>query len=167
MERKIVKKWFWVWEFEKEEQWLNSMAQSGWVLDKLGLCKYEFIASEPGEYTVRLEMHDHDPAYIDFMAETGAEYVGRMVKWIFFRKKVSDGAFDIFSDIDSRIAHLDKIGKMLGIVGGANMGIGLMNIYSATHMGWINLCGAALLYYALGRIHGKKEALEKERQLHE
>ena len=40
MERKIIKKWFWVWEFEKEEQWLNTMAQSGLVLDKLGVCKY-------------------------------------------------------------------------------------------------------------------------------
>ena len=115
MERKIIKKWFWVWEFEKEEQWLNTMAQSGWVLDKLGLCKYEFVSCVPGEYTVRLEMRDHDQEYIDFMAETGAEYVGRMAKWIYFRKKAADGPFDIFSDIDSRITHLDKIGKMLGI----------------------------------------------------
>ena len=167
MERKIIKKWFWVWEFEKEEQWLNSMAQSGWVLDKLGLCRYEFVSCVPGEYTVRLEMRDHEPAYIDFMAETGAEYVGRMAKWIYFRKKAADGPFDIFSDIDSRITHLDKIGKMLGIVGGANMGIGLMNILVPANFGWINLCGAALLYYALGRIHGKKEALEKDRLLRE
>ena len=29
---KTIKKWFWVWEFDKEEQWLNTMAQSGWVL---------------------------------------------------------------------------------------------------------------------------------------
>ena len=145
MERNIVKKWFWVWEFEKEEQWLNTMAQSGWVLDKLGLCKYEFVACEPGEYTVRLEMRDHDQEYIDFIAETGAEYVGRMAKWIYFRKKAADGPFDIFSDIDSRIAHLDKIGKMLGIVGGANMGIGLMNILTPGNLRWINLCGAALL----------------------
>ena len=27
--RKIVKKWFWVWEFDKEEQWLNEMAAKG------------------------------------------------------------------------------------------------------------------------------------------
>ena len=57
--------------------------------------------------------------------------------------------------------------KMLGIVGGANMGIGLMNILVPANFGWINLCGAALLYYALGRIHGKKEALEKDRLLRE
>ena len=40
MERKIVKKWIWIWDFDKEEHWLNTMAQSGWVLDKVGFCRY-------------------------------------------------------------------------------------------------------------------------------
>ena len=79
-ERKTVRKCFFVWQFEKEEQWLNVMAQSGWVLDGIGFCTYHFIACEPGEYTVRLEMHLHDEAYVTFMQETGAEYVGRMVQ---------------------------------------------------------------------------------------
>ena len=87
MERKTIRKWFWVWEFEKEEQWLNVMANSGWLLDGVGWCKYEFVACEPGAYTVRLEMRDHDENYLAFMQETGAEYVGRMAKWIFFRRK--------------------------------------------------------------------------------
>ena len=43
MERKIVKKWVWVWDFDKEERWLNTMAQQGWVLDSLGFCRYEFV----------------------------------------------------------------------------------------------------------------------------
>ena len=32
---------------------------------------------------------------------------------------------------------------------------------------WLNLLCAAMLSYALGRIHGMKAALEKERSLHE
>ena len=28
-ERKTVWKWFWVWDFEKEERWLNEMALAG------------------------------------------------------------------------------------------------------------------------------------------
>ena len=52
--KKTIKKWFWVWDFEKEEIWLNQMAQSGWVLDGVGFCKYHFVQCEPGEYTVRL-----------------------------------------------------------------------------------------------------------------
>ena len=88
--------------------------------------------------------------------------------WIYFRKKTEDGVFDLYSDIDSRISHLDRIGKMLLAIGGVNLAIGVANSFnSVARVGWINLLCATLLMYALGRIHGKKEALEKERELHE
>ena len=165
--RRTVRKWFWVWEFDKEEDWLNEMAMNGWVLDRVGFCSYDFVKCEPGEYTVREEMHAFDETYVSFMEETGAEYIGRVFAWSYFRKKTADGPFDLFSDIDSRIGHLDKICKVLTIVGGANLAIGLMNSFSPSRLGWINLLCATLLMYSLGRIHGKKEALEKERLLHE
>ncbi len=167
-ERKIVRKWCWVWDFGKEELWLNEMAMNGWLLCKVSFCKYTFEKCEPGEYAVRLEMHGADDAYIDFMRETGAIYIGRRVKWIYFCKKTEDGPFDIFSDIDSKTRHLDKIGKMLGLVCIGNILVGLSaNTAATTNMGFLNLLCAALLAYALGRIHGKKEALEKERLIHE
>jgi len=165
--RMTVRKWFWVWDFEKEEDWLGEMAMNGWVLDGIGWCTYHFVRCEPGEYSVRLEMHPGDESYIAFMGETGAEYVGRMMMWMYFRKKTSDGPFDLFSDIDSRIGHLNKIGKMLAGIGGANLLIGVVNSLSAARLGWISLLCATLLMYALGRIHGKKEALERDRMLHE
>lgn len=164
-ERRTMHKWFWVWEFDKEEAWLNEMANTGWVLDRVGFCKYTFVKSEPEEYTVRLEMHDHDQGYIDFVEETGAEYVGRMARWIYFRKRTENGKFEIFSDIDSRIQHLDRIGKMLTIVGIANLLIGIANTFNYINIGWINLLCATLLMYGLGRIHGKKESLERDRIL--
>ena len=162
-----VRKWFWVWSFDKEEDWLNEMAMNGWVLDGVGFCRFDFVKCEPGEYAVREEMRAFDESYISFMEETGAEYVGRMVAWSYFRKKTADGPFDLFSDIDSRIGHLDKIGRVLTIIGGANLAVGLLNIFGPSRLGWVNLVCATLLMYALGRIHGKKEALEKERLLHE
>ena len=165
--RKTIRKWYWVWAFEKEEDWLNEMAMNGWLLESVGLCAYHFVRCEPGEYSIRLEMHPYDESYVDFMRETGAEYVGRMMMWIYFRKKTADGPFDLFSDIDSRISHLDRIGKMLSVVGGLNLAIGFINSFSPARLGWVNLLCATLLMYCLGRIHGKKEALEKERLLHE
>ena len=166
-ERRTIRKWFWVWDFEKEERWLNEMALQGWVLDGVGWCTYHFRRCEPGEYTVRLEMRTYDESYVAFMEETGAEFVGRMMVWIYFRKKAADGAFDLYSDIDSRIAHLDRIGKMLTVIGGLNLVIGILNSINGNGIGWVNLLCATLLMYALGRIHGKKEALEKDRQLME
>ena len=167
-ERKTVRKWIWVWDFDKEEVWLNEMAMNGWLLESVGWCTYHFVRCEPGEYNIRLEMRPYDEDYISFMEETGAEYIGRMMMWIYFRKKTADGPFDLFSDIDSRIRHLDRICRMLAILGGMNLVVGIVNSFNAVgSIGWINLVVATVLMYALGRIHGKKEALERERQLHE
>ena len=49
MMEKKVRRLFWAWEFDKEEKWLNEMAQEGWLLDGVGLCTYRFAACEPGE----------------------------------------------------------------------------------------------------------------------
>ncbi|MBR2552223.1 MAG: DUF2812 domain-containing protein [Erysipelotrichaceae bacterium] len=163
MTNKTLYKWFWVWDFEKEERWLNEMAQSGWALCKVGPCTYTFEPCEPGDYFVRLEMHSPDASYTAFLEEIGAEYIGRVFQWTYYRRKAEMGQFDIFSDIDSRIAHLDRIGRALAIIGGANLLIGFVNTFSPAHFGWVNLLCATLLMYGLGRIHGKKEALEKEK----
>ncbi|MDO5544289.1 MAG: DUF2812 domain-containing protein [Eubacteriales bacterium] len=164
-EEKVIHRWFWVWNFEKEERWLNTMAQSGWALTKVGFCTYHFVPCQPGEYTVRLEMHEPDKDYLQFMQDIGAEYVGRMVQWVYFRRKAELGQFDLFSDLDSKIGHLRKIGRTLAIIGGANLLIGLINSLGAVSIGWLNLLCATLLMYALGRIHGKMESLEKDQLL--
>ncbi len=166
-ERKTIRKWFWVWDFDKEERWLNEMALAGWLLVNVGLCSYTFERCEPGEYAVRLEMHPADEAYIAFMQETGAQYIGRVIQWIYFSKKTEDGPFEIFSDLDSRINHLDRIARVLRVIGIANLLIGAMNVFSYSRMGVVNLLCATLLMYGLGRIQGKKEALINDRQLRE
>ncbi len=167
-ERITVHKWLWAWDFEKEERWLNEMAMDGWALCEVGFCRYVFERTEPGEYIIRLELHPHDDRYIEFMHDTGAEVAGRIFAWVYFRRKSELGAFDIFSDIDSKIEHLNKIGRMLAIIGGANLIIGFVNSFNpVVRIGWVNLLCATLLMYGLGRIHGKKEALEKERGLRE
>lgn len=162
MKTKTVRKVFAVWDFDKEEEWLNSMAQEGWALKKVGFCKYVFERTEPGEYIIRLAMHDADEEYMELMRESGAEYVGRVLQWLYFRKKAELGEFELFSDIDSRINHLKNIGWTLLLIGGANVIIGL-----TTSFGYINLLCAVVMAYGLGRVHGKKEALERERRIRE
>jgi len=73
VKRRIIRKWFWVWEFEEEEQWLNQMAESGWALEKVGFAVYYFRLCVPGAYTIRIEMRDHDESYLGFMKELDAE----------------------------------------------------------------------------------------------
>ncbi len=145
-EKKTVFKLFFVWDFEKEERWLNEMAQEGWVLDNTGFSFYTFVRCEPGEYIIRLEMNPSSD-YRAFVKELGAEYIGGCVNWVYFRRKAELGSFELLSDID--------------------LILGITNSLNQARYGWLNLLCAAMLSYALGRIHGMKAALEKQRSLHE
>ena len=113
--RKTVHKWFWVWDFEKEEKWLNEMSAKGLQLVAVGFCRYIFEETIKGEYAYRLELLENVPSnsesisYIRFLEETGVEYIGSLMRWAYFRKKVADGAFEIYSDIDSKIKHYKRI----------------------------------------------------------
>ncbi len=165
-ERITVHKWYWVWDFEKEERWLNEMAMQGWTLASVGWCTYTFEKTEPDAYIIRLEMHGAaDTSYVSFMEETGAEYIGRVMRWIYFRRKSGLGPFDIFSDIDSKVGHLRNIAGLLLLLGIMNLMIGILNSFNTPQFSWMNVLVGSLLMYGLGRIHGKKEYLENERKL--
>lgn len=165
-EKKTVFKLFFVWDFEKEERWLNEMVQEGWVLDNTGFSFYTFVRCEPGEYIIRLEMNPSSD-YRAFVKELGAEYIGGCVNWVYFRRKAELGSFELLSDIDSRLTHLSRINRMLSLLCLANLILGITNSLNQARYGWLNLLCAAMLSYALGRIHGMKAALEKERSLHD
>lgn len=125
-EKKTVFKLFFVWDFEKEERWLNEMAQEGWVLDNTGFSFYTFVRCEPGEYIIRLEMNPSSD-YRAFVKELGAEYIGGCVNWVYFRRKAELGSFELLSDIDSRLTHLSQINRMLSLICLANLILGIMN----------------------------------------
>lgn len=137
--KKTMHKWFWVWEFEKEEKWLNSMAEKGLVLESVGFCTYHFIECVPGEYSFKLEFLENLPStpegiqYIEFIEETGAEYIGAYTRWVYFRKKTDKGSFDLFSDSASRIKHLNRILTLLAIVGALNL-FTTLNMFNLTFL---------------------------------
>ena len=143
-EKKTVFKLFFVWDFEKEERWLNEMAQEGWVLDNTGFSFYTFVRCEPGEYIIRLEMNPSSD-YRAFVKELGAEYIGGCVNWVYFRRKAELGSFELLSDIDSRLTHLSRINRMLSLICLANLILGIMNSLNQARYGWLNLLCAAML----------------------
>jgi len=131
MKQTIWKAFF---NFEKEEEWLNKMAAQGLNLVGYSFLRYSFEQGTPGEYIYRIELLEHDPkhpeskAYIAFMEETGIECVDTYFRWAFFRKKKSEGPFDLYSDYDSRIKHYKRIAALFGIVGGLNLAIAGYNL---------------------------------------
>ena len=179
--RQTIRKLFWAWEYDKEEQWLCEMAAQGKALVSARYCTYEFEDCEPGEYAVRLEMLEHSPTspegqqYIEFVEGTGAEYVGHVLKWVYFRKKTAEGPFELHGDNATRIRHLGGIIRLLIPLGIANVGAGLYNLCvgigldSAMNVICAGLSAAVtvLLVFGLVRLNEKKKQLEKERQLFE
>ena len=121
--RRTVFKVFLLWDFDKEERWLNEMAARGLALVSVGYCNYTFEQGDPGEYTVRLELLDNLPAnaqseqYIRFIEGSGAEYIGSLFRWVYFRKKRSLGEFDLYTDYECRIRHLNRV---LWFIGGVS-----------------------------------------------
>ena len=182
--RQVIRKWFWAWEFDKEEQWLNDMAAKGKALVSARYATYEFEDSTPGEYAVRLEMLENAPThpesekYIHFFEETGAEHVGSVMRWAYFRKKTSDGAFDLFSDIPSRIKHLNRILALLLPITLFNTAIGIHNVLmffartagnfnNFNAIGFVNLALSALITIGIVKLSAKRKRLKKEQQIFE
>ncbi len=107
--------WKWFFDYEKEEAWLNKMSAKGFAAIDFFMCRYVFEDCTPGEYIYRSEFlkqpakHAESQRYIRFMEENGAEHVSSWFQWVYFRKKASDGVFDIFSDLDSKLEHYRRI----------------------------------------------------------
>ena len=179
--RQVIRKWFWAWEFDKEEQWLCDMAAQGKALISARYATYEFEDSAPGEYAVRLEMLEHAPTspegqqYIEFVESTGAEYVGKVIKWVYFRKKTADGPFELHGDNATRIKHLQGIIRLLKPLLVLNVGCGVCNLCIGIAWGsavnvvcaGVSAALAVLLWKGIDMLNGKKNQLAKEAQLFE
>lgn len=166
-EIKSITRWWWAWNFDKEEEWLNQMADNGYALVGAKWIFYQFEKTEPGEYIIRIEYHKNRMEYINFIEELGAERISYYMGWNYYRRKSSLGEFDIFSDLKSKIEHLKGVERLILPLGVMNIGVGIMNSINITHIGFINLLLAAVLFYGYGCIKTKREGLEKERKLHE
>ena len=180
--KKVIHKWVWAWDFQEEENWLNEMASDGWVLCDVGFCRYEFESCEKGEYTVGLQwlekrLSSRDSIdYINFVEDTGAEYIGNVKYWVYFRKKTAEGALNLISDTESQIKHFSRIANLLKVLtipcvlsGVYNIILGLINPYAKLNLlvGLLNLAMAYIIRKGYAKMHTKQQELEKQHILFE
>lgn len=110
--RKILKNIF--LDYEKEENWLNNMCKQGYALSKITNNHYYFETCEPGKFSYRIEflkeatIQEKD-TYLDFMNEMEIERIAAINRWQYFRRKAILGEFTIYSDIQSKIEHYQRI----------------------------------------------------------
>ncbi|MBU3181743.1 DUF2812 domain-containing protein [Clostridium psychrophilum] len=80
--------------------------------------------------------HPKSIAYIDFLKETSIEYITSYMRWVYLRKKTSEGAFNIYSDIESEVIHYRRINVIFNTVMTLEFMISFINII----MGFVISC---------------------------
>ncbi len=115
-EVKRVWNWFTIADVEREEKWLNEMAAAGWLLEKWnGRHRYTFHRGERGAWLYKIDMVEDGAKgldgeeYITFLNECGIEVACRHKRWLFLRKRVSDGPFDAADALYSRLRITNKV----------------------------------------------------------
>ena len=117
MSETMTKKWsrapFGPERVEEMERYLNKMSHEGWQCCEIVRNELRFVRGEQDEYTYRVqyfyESRDGEKDdYLRTLGETGAALVGEYGEALILRKKTADGAFELYSDLDSKIAALEK-----------------------------------------------------------
>lgn len=179
--RHIVWKFWKAWDFDKEEKWLNEMAAKGLALAGVSFCRYEFEECTPGAYTYRLELlkesirHPESRQYIHFVEDMGARHVSTYSRWVYFAMPAAEGPFELHSDNESKIKHLNRILSLLipATVLCAATGVqNLLMLFSGdgvwgNGIGFVNLAIAVWAGFGIRKVRKKKKLLEKEQQIFE
>ena len=125
MELKKQYKWFTIFEYEKEQDYLREMHKSGWKFIKVtGFGKYYFEKCVPQDVVYQLDYNKdgltHKDEYLKMFDDCGWEYIQDYVGYSYFRKAVAeDGmAEEIFCDEESRLYMMQRVlkGRMVPLL---------------------------------------------------
>ena len=180
--KRVMYRWFWAWNFDKEEEWLNEWARRGLALVDAAGFRYVFEEGDPGEYEYRLELLENmgcsaeSSSYLRFLEDVGIERIASYGRWVYLRRRTDGAPFDLFSDIDSKIKHLGRIDTLLlailviQLAGLANLHLLLQHGFSdgalvVVVLVWLAL--VALVASGFVRIARKLRRLKRERAVRE
>ena len=111
-------RWFSIFEYEKEQEYLREQHKNGWkFINVTGLGMYHFEECQPEDVVYQLDYNQegsaHKDEYIKMFADCGWEYIQEYAGYSYFRKSVADmdAEEEIFCDDDSRLAMMDRVYK--------------------------------------------------------
>ena len=125
METKKQFRWFTIFEYEKEQEYLREMHKSGWRFTKVkGFGVYHFEKCTPQDVVYQLDYNKdglaHKDEYLKMFEDCGWEYIQDYSGYSYFRKAVGeDGvAEEIFCDESSRLQMMQRVikGRMLPLL---------------------------------------------------
>ncbi|MFD1885942.1 DUF2812 domain-containing protein [Paenibacillus wenxiniae] len=122
---KRVFRWWWIWQSEKMEEWIEAQEQQGWHLVKVKPSLMTFYFEKGNPRTIRYVFDYQNKVNEDYTAlyeDAGWERLnnGRN-NWYLWRKSYPadqpDARPEIYSDIESVIQRNDRMKKTLITVG--------------------------------------------------
>ena len=184
------RKMFFVWQMEKEEAWLNEMADHGYLLTHAGKFHYDFDEVEAGKYYIKLLMLSgsknsaKNREYFRFLEDLGIQYAdgmnfpGACQVYLKMEKKDAPSDGDFFSDMESRIRYNRVVIRYLSFCFIVLALIAWLNIHMYLYRNNFNrssnalvggvlcaLCVADLI--VIIRMLIRNHNLKKERKIHE
>jgi hypothetical protein len=124
MEKKTIRKikWFWSWQDNKREEWLQQISLKGWHLESIGMRGLAFTLKkgEPREYTYRLDFRVDNKEkmrdYVEFIEDAGWKHIENYDGWQYFRKATEkDEDVELFTDFDSRVQKYKRLRGQLAV----------------------------------------------------
>ncbi|MBC6309867.1 DUF2812 domain-containing protein [Listeria sp. FSL L7-1582] len=160
---KKVFKFITVDNVEKEEAFLEEMANQGWFFSKYASLRYHFEQGEPAEYTYCIDYKENsgdEEEYLGLFEDAGWEHVYAYPilngRWMYFRKAMKEGAPKeaIFTDDASMVALWKTIRSRWTRFGGSVIlmliAVGIATLLASTYLiGSIFMFAAALLLIVL------------------
>ncbi|MFS0560376.1 DUF2812 domain-containing protein [Terribacillus sp. 179-K 1B1 HS] len=165
-ERKKIRKWFSAWSDQKEEVWLQRMAQEGWQLDHYGLFTYTFKAAPPTKLIYRLDYRigTQNQDYFKLFEEDGWNLVSASGGWYYFCKE-DDGTdkLEIYTDAQSRAVkytHLSNFVLFLVLMHVLSFWMPMMSSASRLPI-WAGLTVAPITFLGLYSVYMLKRKAKK------
>ena len=116
---KSIWRFFLAYEDQKQEAWLEALAQQGWHLSSPGLFRFTFSKGEPSLNRYRLDYQmirgRQRDEYLDLFKDAGWDFLGEVANRYYFVARADAFSPEVFSDPESR---QDRIRRELRLLGG-------------------------------------------------
>lgn len=118
METKKEFKYFTIFQYEQEQEYLSRRHQEGWKFVKItGLGIYHFERCQPEKVIYQLDYNQEGLAnkeeYVRMFADCGWEYLMTFAGYSYFRKPAAEmnGEEEIFCDDQSKLEMMERVLK--------------------------------------------------------
>jgi len=163
---RTVFKWFWAWQDEAEEAWLEQMALDGWHLVAIPfLASYRFEKGAPQRKVFRLDFFasrkDYG-AYRQLFQDAGWDHLGEMGGWQYFCKAAAPGETpEIYTDSASKAQKFTRVMLFLSILLAVNLFLLVIPLGSGTYavLRWMGILLTIFYIFGLVKIFLRRREL--------